>query len=142
MATDKQMRGLRSALEDVRDFHEAMAAVYPEGADCTGRPGLTRRLSRLTWIRDELEELERAVEANDVVEGVDALLDITYFCLGTLVMWCGVERAAACWDEVQRSNMDKRQPDGTILVRESDGKIQKPEGWEPPKIAEILGMDR
>ena len=78
--------GIGPALRDVSAFHEACSEVYPEGANCTGRPGLTRRLARLKWIDEEVRELHDAVEAGDVVEAVDALLDIIYFCLGTLVM--------------------------------------------------------
>lgn len=131
------MSGLRGAISDVLAFHEAMAEVYPEGADCDGRPGLTRRLQRQKWIHSEVREFDEAIAANDVEAAVDALNDIIYLCTGTGIMWVGSERMAACWDEVQRSNMDKRLPDGTVLVRPSDGKVQKPPGWVGPKIAEI-----
>lgn len=92
--------GLRPALDDVRDFHRAMADVYPEGADCTGRPGLTRRMSRMAYLAEEFAELELAVETNDVVEAADALADIVYFALGTAITWIGSERFARVWAEV------------------------------------------
>lgn len=41
------------------------------------------------------------------------------------------------WELVQKSNMAKRQPDGTVHYR-ADGKVLKPEGWQPPKIKELL----
>lgn len=41
------------------------------------------------------------------------------------------------WAEVQRSNMAKLQPDGTVKRRD-DGKILKPDGWTPPDIRGIL----
>ena len=138
---DTKQTGLEPALDDVAEFHSAVADAYPEGAECRGRPGLTRRRSRLQWIRDEVDELEEAIEANDVAAALDALLDIIYFCIGTGIMWVGRRRMAKGWREVQRSNMDKRAQDGQIKVRASDGKIQKPDGWEGPRIEEIIEGD-
>ena len=132
--------GLSGAVADVRAFHDAMLAVAPECAECTGdeRPGLTRRGARLKWLEDEVEELNDAIIANDVTEAVDALCDIIYFAVGSGLMWVGGERMALAWSEVQRSNMDKRAPDGKVHTRPSDGKISKPPGWVGPRIAEIV----
>jgi hypothetical protein len=41
-----------------------------------------------------------------------------------------------CWDEVHKSNMAKMT--NGVVVRRSDGKILKPEGWQPPNIWEVL----
>jgi hypothetical protein len=135
---DPKNTGLCGALDDVNAFHEAMAEAYPEGAECLGRPGLTRRWSRLKWIREEVDELEEAIEANDVAAALDALLDIIYFCIGTGIMWVGRRRMARAWLEVHRTNMDKRGRNGQTKVRASDGKIQKPDGWVGPRIEAII----
>jgi len=42
----------------------------------------------------------------------------------------------ACWDEVHKSNMAKMT--GGKVVRRSDGKILKPEGWTPPNLWQVL----
>lgn len=55
--------------------------------------------------------------------------------------------AAAAWgfdldailEEVHRSNMAKLGPDGEV-IRRADGKVMKPEGWQPPQIAAVLGL--
>ena len=39
--------------------------------------------------------------------------------------------------EVHRSNMSKRQPDGTIL-RSPEGKVLKPDGYSPAELSLIL----
>ena len=44
---------------------------------------------------------------------------------------------AQVFDEIQRSNMTKLWPDGTVHRRE-DGKIMKPPGFEKPKLWPIL----
>lgn len=43
----------------------------------------------------------------------------------------------AVFAEVHRSNMSKIMPDGSVRYR-SDGKIQKPDNWQPPNIEAIL----
>lgn len=43
----------------------------------------------------------------------------------------------ACFAEVHRSNMSKRQPDGTVKRRE-DGKILKPDSFSPPNLKPIM----
>lgn len=41
------------------------------------------------------------------------------------------------FEEVHRSNMAKRSPDGTVHYRE-DGKVLKPPGWTPPDLRSII----
>lgn len=86
---------------------------------------------RMNLIREEMAELEQAVAAGNLVETLDAVIDLIYvtagFC-GTL----GVD-GRPLWREVHRSNMVKvGAPDRT------DGKILKPEGWTPPDIEENI----
>ena len=48
------------------------------------------------------------------------------------------------WAVVHVSNMAKLGPDGKPIYRE-DGKILKPEGWQPPDIGAVLdahGVER
>lgn len=68
----------------------------------------------------------------DVLVGqADALTDISYFNYGSFVV-AGVD-PQPLFDIVQAANMAKLGPDGKPIIRESDGKIMKPEGWEPPE---------
>ncbi len=119
-------------------------------------------LNRLNWLAEELEELEKAIMLNDPIEIADALADILYITFGT-----GVTLNIPLdivFMEVHTSNMAKFSPcpscrstgcvtdkegiihlcpscNGTTLVaiyRESDQKLQKPEGWLPPDIKGIL----
>jgi predicted HAD superfamily Cof-like phosphohydrolase len=61
----------------------------------------------------------------------DALVDATYFLLGSFVE-IGVNPQPLL-DIVQNANMAKLGADGKPIIRESDGKIMKPEGWEAPE---------
>jgi predicted HAD superfamily Cof-like phosphohydrolase len=68
------------------------------------------------------------------VEIADALADIIYIACGTAVSYgIPLDRLFA---EVHRSNMAKLV-DGKV-IRRSDGKVQKPEGWAPPNVKSIL----
>lgn len=121
---------MRRAQEDVREFHRA------GGIPCgdLSAPGLTNTELRLKLIKDEVRELEEAIEAGDLIEAVDALGDIIYVCLGAALVW-GVDMPPV-WDEIQRSNMAKFP--GGVVTRRADGKILKPAGWTPPDIKGVI----
>jgi len=67
---------------------------------------------------------------------IDAICDILY-----VSMWAanamGID-IDPFFKLVQDSNMSKLGPDGKPIVRESDGKILKPEGWKAPDISGLL----
>lgn len=91
---------------------------------------------RANWMQEEIREFLYAIQELDIVEAYDAILDILYFAVGTaVVMGLDIEPG---FDEVQRSNMAKLGPDGKPILRASDGKIQKPEGWVPPQLAAVV----
>ncbi|AJA41399.1 hydrolase [Geobacillus virus E3] len=76
-------------------------------------------------ILDKNEEIEDVVVAQ-----ADALTDVAYFNFGTFVH-LGV-KPFNLFKIVQEANMSKLFPDGKPRYRE-DGKIIKPEGWQPPE---------
>lgn len=60
------------------------------------------------FIREETAELEEACKNRDIVEVLDALLDITYVSLGNGAMLFGLkDRILPGYAEVQASNMSK-----------------------------------
>lgn len=61
----------------------------------------------------------------------DALTDGQYFISGSFVE-VGLN-PTPLFDIVQGANMAKLGADGKPILRESDGKIMKPEGWQPPE---------
>jgi len=68
----------------------------------------------------------------------DAIADSIYVLVGTALEY-GIPLARV-WDAVQAANMAKVGPDGKVIRRE-DGKILKPEGWQPADIAGILNSE-
>lgn len=101
-------------------------------------PGhLTKRKlrERLECMREELNEFEKAIEAQDLEEQFDALIDLVYFAKGTANMLGLTSVWALGWLEVQRANMTK-VPGVTKRGHAVDA--VKPEGWQPPDHATIL----
>lgn len=115
--------------------HEAMVAHFHRsfGVPVALRPTLDAATInlRMRLLKEEWEELQQAVVDGNLVEISDALADMEYIIHGTNLA-LGLN-GNAVFREVHRSNMAKLGPDGKPLMR-SDGKIIKPEGWQPPDV--------
>lgn len=85
-------------------------------------------------IDEEVSETFAAIRDRDLIEVADGIADSIYVLIG-LGLRLGLPLDAV-WNEVQRSNMTK-VVNGAVL-RRSDGKIIKPEGFTPPAIAGVL----
>lgn len=115
--------GLTDAQRCVAEFHEAF------GHPTERLPGAlneSRARAREAWMREELDEF---LAASDLIGQADAMVDLIYFALGTLVE-LGVD-GGQLFEVVHEANMKKLGPNGKPLVRE-DGKIAKPAGWVDP----------
>lgn len=85
-----------------------------------------RAIKRYHWM---LEEINEFIEADEIVEQADAMIDVMYFALGTLVEM-GI-KPDNLFDIVQAANMAKLWPDGEPHY-DMDGKTIKPSIWEDP----------
>lgn len=81
---------------------------------------------RSKWMREELKEFE---SAGTIAQQADAMVDLMYLALGTLVE-IGVPPGRV-FDLVHAANMVKRWPDGTVRL-DRDGKALKPPAWSSP----------
>ena len=89
----------------------------------------------LNLIKEEVAELQAAVDACDPVEQLDALIDILVVTIGAIHS-AGFD-AEGAWKEVMRSNFAKIGEDGKVRKRE-DGKVLKPTGWTPPNLTPYI----
>jgi len=78
-------------------------------------------------MREELAEFEIS---NSLTDQVDALIDLIYLTLGTLVEM-GVPPEEA-FEIVHQANLAKRESTGKIR-KTDEGKVVKPPGWEGPE---------
>ena len=91
---------------------------------------------RIKLLREEVEEYAKAARAGDLVEVLDALADIGYILAGTIINHGMQNIYDHDFNEVHRSNMAKLV-DGKV-IRRDDGKVLKPEGWQPPQLSQFL----
>lgn len=118
----------RDVYQDVFDFHKKFGCLI---GSTPAIPDFGTANLRIRLIEEEFEELTAALEQGDLIEVADAIADLQYVIIGTAISY-GIDMRPI-WDEVHRTNMAK--VDGG---RRGDGKIMKPAGWQPPRIAEML----
>jgi predicted HAD superfamily Cof-like phosphohydrolase len=81
-------------------------------------------------IEEEVTEFWEAEAMGDDVEEIDACFDMIWVIVGYMK-----SRGWDCegiWDEGAKSNLSKIDPVTGLVRKREDGKILKPEGWQPP----------
>jgi len=87
-------------------------------------------------IGEEYCELLDAVKNKNSVETLDALIDIIVVTIGTIhSMGADAEEA---WKTVMISNLAKIDKETGKVRKREDGKVLKPEGWQPPNLKKFL----
>ena len=92
---------------------------------------------RLDLIKEELKELETAINENDIIEIADALTDILYVTYGAGHAF-GID-LDKCFEEVQNSNMSKLGLDGKPIYNES-GKVMKGPNYFKPNLNKFIKL--
>ena len=90
---------------------------------------------RIDLIKEELDELQEAMQNNDLLEVADALTDILYVTYGAGHAF-GVD-LDKCFDEVQNSNMSKLGENGEPIYNES-GKVMKGPNYFKPDLSKFV----
>jgi predicted HAD superfamily Cof-like phosphohydrolase len=127
---------IESNFDDVGEFHDKFGLDRATGES---PHDLDESLFefRLSFLREEMDELEMAQEEGDVAGMADALVDLVYVALGTAHL-CDLPWQEV-WDEVHSANMRKRR---AIDARESgrghSQDVIKPPGWMPPDVGGVL----
>ena len=115
---------MKKEWNDVREFHEKFGHPCPDAPRMLDK---RRSLSRAKWMNEEVAEF---LVAEDIYEQADAMIDLMYFALGTMVEM-GLE-PDELFEIVQQANMAKLWPDGKPHYNPKDGKVIKPDTWEDP----------
>ena len=125
----------RSTLEQVREFHETY------GLPVESVPNISDQKTndlRINLIAEELEELQEALMNNDIVETLDALIDLQYVLDGAFLSFGLHDVKEIAFAEVHRSNMSKLGEDGKPIRRESDGKVMKGPNYFVPDMSQFI----
>jgi predicted HAD superfamily Cof-like phosphohydrolase len=86
----------------------------------------------LKLINEESNELIQAVEQNDKVETLDALLDLIVVTIGAIHS-LGADGEGG-WKEVMGTNFAKIDKETGKVRKREDGKVLKPAGWVAPDL--------
>lgn len=117
---------MTNPFKDIDKFHTA----------CDQQPSEANYNMYLGLIEEEFDELQDAVEANDRVEQLDALVDILVVTMGAIR--AGGFDAEGAWKEVMGTNFAKIDPTTGKVRKREDGKVLKPEGWAPPNLTPFI----
>ena len=92
---------------------------------------------RIKLIKEELLELEEALNEKNIEETADALTDILYVTYGAGHAF-GID-LDKCFDEVQKSNMSKLDKFGNPIYN-NQGKVMKGPLYFKPNFKKILNI--
>ena len=87
-------------------------------------------------ITEEYNEFCAARLENDDVETIDACFDMMWVIVGYML-----SRGWDCeriWDEGALSNLKKIDTKTRKIIKREDGKVLKPEGWQPPDFSKFV----
>lgn len=118
------------AFLDVLAFHEKFCP--DQIGETPGEPSTKISNLRSALMREELGETIHAMSQGDIPGVADGLVDLIYVAIGTAIAY-GIDLRPV-WDAVQAANMAK-----VGGPTRDDGKVLKPEGWQAPDIAGVLG---
>jgi predicted HAD superfamily Cof-like phosphohydrolase len=117
---------------DVEVFLRAVGQTVPPFiADESDQSKLYKKL-----IDEEYDEFIKAWNENNDVEKIDACFDMMWVIVGYMK-----SRGWDCesiWDEGAKSNLSKIDPETGFVKRREDGKILKPDGWQPPNFSKFV----
>ena len=118
--------------EKVRMFMETFGQEIKEKA---AFPNTKITTLRYDLIKEELEELKKAIQDKAIKEVADALTDILYVTYGAGHAF-GID-LDKCFQEVQNSNMNKLGQDGKPIYNPY-GKVMKGPNYFKPNLNKFL----
>tara|TARA_Y100000992_G_C21088385_1_gene406683 strand:+ start:154 stop:525 length:372 start_codon:yes stop_codon:yes gene_type:complete len=121
-----------SNFESVKKFMKTFGQEVKEKAEFP-----SERITSLRYdlIKEELEELQDAIDKKDIKEVADALTDILYVTYGAGHAF-GIN-LDKCFQEVQSSNMSKLGEDGKPIYNEK-GKVMKGPNYFKPDLNKFV----
>lgn len=153
-------------IHEVQHFNEVMGKSWQNRE----KPTINKEDAQfvIDFISEELDELKEAVEKNDIVGILDAILDITYVGLGNGSLVFGLaDKILPGYAEVQASNLSKicktieeaeetvrvrseqqgepchyeKIGEGYVVYRSSDMKVMKSISYFPPNLKQFFSED-
>ena len=121
----------------IQEAVRVMCRAYGHDVHDTPRlPSPDVQALRQKLVTEEYSELMLAIKSGNLVDILAEASDMIVVLHGLAAAYGG--DLDAFTRETLRANMDKVLPDGA-LIKDSDGKVLKPEGWRPADYSHILG---
>ena len=120
------------------NFEEVRIFMKTYGQEVKTKPMIPKESVvqlRYKLIKEELDELQKAIEGKDLLEVADALTDILYVTYGAGHAF-GID-LDKCFAEVQQSNMSKLGDDGQPIFNEH-GKVMKGPNYTKPNLKQFI----
>jgi len=120
------------------NFNKVKTFMETFGQEVKTKPSFsTDKINSLRYdlIKEELAELQEAMENKDLLEVADALTDILYVTYGAGHAF-GID-LDKCFEEVQNSNMSKLGKDGKPIFNEF-GKVMKGPKYFRPDLNKFV----
>ena len=124
----------KTTLQMVKEFHKTFNHPVKGEYDISDKE--LNKL-RLKLLREEVNELELALENGDILATLDALTDIQYVLDGAYLAFGLQKLKEVAFKEIHRSNMSKLDRNGFPIYRE-DGKILKGENYIAPDLKQFF----
>ena len=121
-----------SNFDNVKKFMKTFGLEVKEKAEFPSHKIISLRYE---LIKEELTELEEAINKKDIKEVADALTDILYVTYGAGHAF-GIN-LDKCFDEVQKSNMSKLGLDGKPIFNDK-GKVLKGPNYFKPDLKRFV----
>lgn len=124
-------------LADVQAFHLKFKVPEPSEPSLLNKEAFDFRTK---FLQEELDEFVRDHANGDMLKAADALVDLVYVALGTVVMMGLAPCWSSLWNAVQRANMAKVRATGASQSKRGSAlDVVKPAGWTPPDHSLVLG---
>jgi predicted HAD superfamily Cof-like phosphohydrolase len=121
-----------SNFEDVKIFMETFGQIVKTKPQF---PDEKTMQLRFDLIKEELDDLDEAMQTKNLKEIADALSDILYVTYGAGYAY-GIN-LDKCFKEVQRANMSKLGKDGKPIFNEK-GKVMKGPNYTAPDLKKFV----
>ena len=113
-----------------------VATFMLAGEQTVGKDNNAQAELYLNLIKEEYQEFLDARQLVDDVLTIDACFDTIWVIVGYML-----SRGWSCeriWDEGALSNLRKIDRKTQKILKREDGKILKPEGWQPPNFTKFI----
>lgn len=126
---------MKKQIQQMHEFNKAFND-YEQETPNINIPEKYKEL-RKKLLREEVEEVAKAIDTNDLPNLGQELGDLLYVLVGTATTFGLAHKLESIFDEIHRSNMSKLGPEGRPVVDEK-GKAIKSENYKKADIRKVL----